>query len=411
MGFFGFQSLKSLIACMLVGVLLSCSKEQSRHEGTESTGGGSAAYSTAAQVEKALDLAIKLATEPNHRINVFVQFFMDKGRISPTSFIRKPDHLFPSLGDINSDAELGDITDGTRFTSPFLEALSKNKLERRSSGDCLTTVQGEHKDASVSQLSLNADICVGIGNLTRIPPSSLLREILSLLLHETVHMAGAGESEAKVWQQEFSEYFGLRFGDAISDTVTGETLRALGAAKILLKRANDLASTNSSDSKIYGVMGRAAQIMIGLPDLLDPLALNLKMKTSKPELYGNYANSVLAFIVEAQVKFQFPPLKPAFIAPVSDMPAGGAPPAIVPDQIQITLGKLNELFYRVNENFLAFTGAEGAESVCVIPGPRLNKDNFNRAVHKPVFPKVNCNPSGQLEFKPINVQTPSSFFW
>lgn len=392
MGFLGHPYQRAILASLLIGVSLGCSKEQTRQQGTENTGGGSAAHSTAAEVNKALDLAVKLANDPNHQMNIFVQFFMDAGRKSSSDFIKRPDHLFPSLGNIEPTAELGDLADGTQFRSPFLEALSKNKLERRITGDCLTTLQGEHKDASVSQLSLNADICVSIGNLTRIPPSSLLREILSLMLHEAVHMAGAGESEAKIWQKEFSEYFGLRFGDAISDTVTGETLKSFGAAKILLKRANELAVANSKDPKIYGVMGRAAQIMIGLPDFLDPLALSLKMKTSKPELYGNYANSVLAFIVEAQVKFQFPPLHPAFTAPVSDMPGEGAVPQTMPDQLQITLGKLNELFDRVNENFLAFTGAEGAESVCVKPGPRLNKDNFNSAIHKPVFPKVNCNP-------------------
>ncbi len=395
MGFLGKPHLIVIFAGLLVSAIFGCSKNQVKSEGAESTGGGSASYSTISEVEKALDLAIKMANEPNQQLNVYAQFFMDKGRSSSSAFIQKPDHLFPSLGNLDVNIGLGDIEDATKFRSPFLEALTKNKLERRLKGDCLTAVDGEHKDASVSSLTLNADICIGVGNLTRIPPSSLLREILSLLLHEAVHMAGAGESEAKVWQKEFSEYFGLRFGDAISDTITGETLKAFGAARKLLKRATDMAAINSTDPKIYGVMGRAAQIMIELPDFLDPVALQLKMKSSRPELYNNYAGSVLAFITEAQVKFQFPPLSPShsLLATTDSVVAlTGSADATLPTQIQVIVGKLNVLFEQVNENFLAFTGAEGAESICVAPGPRLNKDNFNRAIHKPVFPKVICNP-------------------
>lgn len=394
MGFFGHPYIRTTFFVFLGSLVISCSKEQSRHEGTESTGGGSAAYSTVVEVEKAVGDGVKMANEPNHQMNVFVQFYMDKGRNSSSRFIQKAEHLFPMLGNLDANIELSDITDATKFRSPYLEALLKNKFEHRQKGDCLTTVEGEHKDASVSQLNLNADICISIGNLTRIPPSSLLRESLSLLLHEAVHMAGADESEALVWQREFSDYFGLRFGDAISDTITGETFKAFGAAGKLLKRANDMSAVNSTDPKIYGVMGRAAQIMIGLPDLLDPVALRLKMKVSKPELYDNYAGAVLAFITEAQVKFQFPPLTPShnlFSSSNTGLAFTGAD-ITMPSQIQVTLGKLNELFDRANENFLAFVGAEGAESVCAAPGPRLNKDNFNRAIHKPAFPKVNCAP-------------------
>lgn len=45
----------------------------------------------------------------------------------------------------------------------------------------------------------------------RLPPSSLLREILSLVLHEAIHMGGGLEPEAIAWQELFSKYFGARF--------------------------------------------------------------------------------------------------------------------------------------------------------------------------------------------------------
>lgn len=395
MGFVDHPYTKIAFSILLIAGAIGCSKNQARSEGAESTGGGSAAYSTVGEVQKALDLALSLAAEPNNQMNVFVQFFMDRGRTSPSGFIKKPDHLFPELGVLDPSLDLNELTDAAKFRSPFLEALGRNNLERRLKGDCLTTVEGEHKDASVSQLSLDANICISLGNLTRVPPSSLLREVMSLLLHESVHMAGAGESEAKTWQKEFSDYFGARFGDVIADTITAETLKSFAAVRKLLKRATNMASQNSSDPKIYGVMGRAAQIMIELPDFLDPVALRLKMASSKHELYGNYAGSVLAFITEAQVKFQFPPLSPSFSL-LSQPDSGGAPASAPnltnPTQIQVTVDKLNGLFEQVSDNFLAFTGMAGVESVCIAPGPRLNKDNFNRAVHKPTFPKLNCTP-------------------
>src|SRR6185312_9633793 len=93
------------------------------------------------------------------------------------------------------------------------KALKENKLTRLSSGDCLNTATERHKEASVSAFDLNAVICFSIGDLTRIPPSGLLREVLSLALHEATHMGGADENEAIAWQEEFSAYFGSRFGD------------------------------------------------------------------------------------------------------------------------------------------------------------------------------------------------------
>jgi hypothetical protein len=254
-------------------------------------------------------------------------------------------------------------------------------------------VAGEHKDAAVSSLSLSADICLSIGNLTRVPPSALLREVMGLLLHEAVHMAGAEEPEASAWQKEFSEYFGKRFGDIVADTVTSETLKSIGAAQILIKRAKDAAAVNGKDPKIYGWVGRAAQIIVGLPDLLDPLALNLKMKSIKPELYSNYANAALAFVSEAQVRFELPPIIPLYLGklnnPTFAFPGLGVGSA---EQVQNTVAKLTKLLEQTNENFLALTGAEGAISVCVKPGSQLSKQNFNHSVHKPVFPQASCPP-------------------
>lgn len=245
------QNLKILLLGISIFAAVCCTKKDGpKNQGTQDTGGGSAQYSTPDQVRGALDRALKLATDIDQQKNVFAQFWIDWGRKSKNDFIKKPIHLFPDMGEVSHSMNLRGAEFTTRFKSPFLEALIRNRFDRKEKGDCLTTSSGEHKDASVSALNINADICFSIGNLTRVPPSSLLREVLSLLLHEATHLAGAEEAEAKVWQTEFSTYFGSRFGDLTADTATAETLKALSSAKILLARAQSFAEADAKNPRI-----------------------------------------------------------------------------------------------------------------------------------------------------------------
>lgn len=283
----------SILVCLLLMAMLpigGCSHKLSNNnlqansiqmDGGQDSGGGSAFKSAAEQVNGALDEALKLAGEPDPNKNIFVQFWLDKGKTSKHIFIQKPLHVFPNF----------DSSSSIRFMSPEFKAVSKNKLVRLTSGDCLNTATEVNKDASVSAHNLHAELCFSIGNLARIPPSSLLREVLSLVLHEATHMSGADEREAIAWQREFSNYFGARFGDLSDSKIIESTLEKLSDAKASLGKAQDLARKNPKNPLIYEAMGRVAFILGSLPDISDPLALELKLAPPSTGEIDNYMNS------------------------------------------------------------------------------------------------------------------------
>ena len=194
MGIHGLKPFRFCLLLLLVATSLHCARESSKKEdGTQNTGGGVVFNSTKEQVNEALDLALKLATEPDMTKNVFVQFWKDWGQSDKNELIAKPTHLFSRA---ETAAKAGnEVTPNERFESPALMALSKDKI-LRSDKDCAPSETSEHTDGSVSSLTIDADVCFSVRNLMRLPPSSLLRQILSLVLHEAVHMGGGEEPEA-----------------------------------------------------------------------------------------------------------------------------------------------------------------------------------------------------------------------
>ena len=259
-------------------------------EGTGHSGGGSVEKSTPEQVNAALDLALKLASPESKYINdnIFVNFWSDNGRRSQYDFIKSPIHVFPNVGRYID------------FSSPQIEALKHNKIVRQPLGDCPHPPSETTADASVSEFTTNATICISIGNLAHLPESALLQEILSLLIHEVSHMGGAEEAEAKIWQSEFKAYFGARFGDLETDSISMKFLETMAEAKGLIQRANGWASTNPKDSRIFGDLTEITRMLGDLPNLSDTLALTLKIHPTHPELIPQYRSSVLNLVVHTQ---------------------------------------------------------------------------------------------------------------
>jgi hypothetical protein len=246
--------------------------------------------------------------------------------------------------------------------SPEFKAVSKNKLVRLTSGDCLNTATEVNKDASVSAHNLHAELCFSIGNLARIPPSSLLREVLSLVLHEATHMGGADEREAVAWQREFSNYFGARFGDLSDSKIIDDTLEQLGEAKASLEEAQDLARKNPKDPLIYGTMNRIATLLSKLPDISDPLALELKLAPPSASEIDNYMNS-------AQGLQNF--IKVGFELGEQDIKVHGLDFRFGPvpfDKMAFVLSEIQEYLEQVKGNFLAMTEiSQGVHSRCLFP--------------------------------------------
>lgn len=337
---------------MALTLVLGCG-HRNPPQGTQHTGGGSVAQSTTTQVQAAIDKAILLLTVEDKANNILVQFWKETQGPSPTStFAGNPSHLFPSM----QRNRVYSVTEYSHaFQSPALDAFRKNTILRLESGSCRSPQPGMHPDASVSAHNLSAEICFNIVSLRRIPPSTLLREVLSLAIHEAVHMGGGDEGEARLWQNSFSTYFGNRFGDVTSDNVTVPTLKSIGEARLLVRRALALAGRNIRDQKIFGEVGKMHRELSNLPYLRDSLAIDLKVSPARPEVIGIYQNSVLALVSKIEMKFDFRNgqvrVGPGFRIPFSLMPED----KIVPT-LEEFLGDLDT----IQENFLAILGSPSA---------------------------------------------------
>lgn len=358
-----------LIALLIPGIT-NCSKENHSSEGSQGTGGGFVAYSTPEEVNTALDKALDLATEPRPEKNIYAQFWKYFGRNLKPDFINTPKHIFPRIsGPADGSVDLD--RNGDIYNSPSLKALKINKLTRLPSGDCLKSSVFHHNDASVSSFSINADICISIGNLTRIPPKSLLREILGLLLHEASHLGGAEEAEARAWQGAFINYFAERFGEIEYDSVGSDTRRILGKAKDLVADVKTIAVKNPNDPRIFSRMGELADQLADLPYYSDTLALELKTNALKPNLINNFSYSV--FVVLQKIKIRFV-IKSDFIRvkgigiPLDFMPA---------DKVVPYLNDIATDLIQLEQNFSAFvSGPPEARSKCVKPDASGDLNQF-----------------------------------
>jgi hypothetical protein len=346
-----------LIFCALP-LLLYCSQHRPEaHNGGQDTGGGSALASSKDQVNSALDEALRLISEPDRQKNIIVQFWLEKGRSSDKLFIAHPVSIFPKLTTGYSQG-LDAVKSSELFESPELMALTRNSLRRLTSGDCLNSKDQPHKDASVSAHNLGADVCFSIGNLQRVSPANLLREMLSLALHEATHMGGAEEPEAVAWQQEFYDYFGVRFGDVTSDNVSDPTLRFFTESRSIIAEAQAAALKNPNDRGISARMGALAERLANLPYILDPLAIELKLHAQNAALTNNYSNSVIAFIEKLKKDFSmkfslvaktYPDTPPPPESPMSEKIAGAS-----------------QMLDIVSSNFLALT-SDKIHSTCILP--------------------------------------------
>lgn len=371
MGYVNGRHLIFCLAVTLAFVIDGCAKSNSSvsknskdsvsADGGQDSGGGSVAYSTYDQVNSTLDTAINLAGERDASKNIVVQFWRSKGQNSESSSISVPKNIFP----FNYSPVQIIENDPKMFESPALHALLLNRITRLRAGDCLNSKDQAHKDASVSQLSLKGEICFSIGNLMRIPPSALLREVLSLVIHEAAHLGGADEAVAVEWQNEFSSYFGARFGDISRDTVTDKSLETLAEAQILLARAQDMAKSNPGNPKIFEVVGRFRSEVESLPDFQDPLALQLKVNPPHPTLIDNYSKAVFVLLQNIEDQFENPPeilrANGVIHVPIDINYA-------TPDKIPGILSSFDADLARINENFLAFSKFDTtAQSKCVAP--------------------------------------------
>jgi hypothetical protein len=330
-----------LIAVTILSI--QCARQSSHESGGQDTGGGVTASSKPQDVNSAIDLAIQLATESDQQRNIFVQFWKSESA--------KLKSVTPSRIFSNFESATGQKS---KFESAVLQAFKQNKVTRLAAGDCPQSIAGKHADASVSALNLSATICFSIGNLTRLTPSVLLKEVLSLLLHEAAHMGGAEENEAVAWQEAFSAYFAKRFGDVPSDSITTDTFKSFSEIRVRLARAQRLAADDPKNSRIIGLLGNIVEKLSSLPYYNDPLAITLKARPAHPELITTYSEAVSALAIKLQAKVQFygdNSFSTMSIKPETDEPIAQSDIIPLLDEVSRDLDK-------ITENFLAIFDAK-----------------------------------------------------
>lgn len=308
----------SALILMLSILLSACSKDDKSsgsssgpgatnpfaREGTQHIGGGEIKDSTPEQVNKAIDLAIQMANEPNIPHNIFANFIWDNAikdeRLGKMVVVIFPDYNKPS------DKKQW----GRGYKSPALRAFLKNHIDRLPSGDCPFAKDETTADASVSEHSLNAKICFSVGNLTEIPPSIILREVLGLVLHEACHMSGCKEDDANYWQEKFTKYFEARIGDINIDDFTHPARGNINIASQFLENALSIAENDPNSRYVYSAMGAVAGQLMSAPYSDDPIAIKLKANPKHPQFIDHYWLQINLVIQKVQAAFQIP--NPAF---------------------------------------------------------------------------------------------------
>lgn len=294
----GWVLCRSISFAVSVLPIVACSKRSPpQQDGTQHTGGGTVTQSSATEVNRALDRAIALAVEPDWSKNIFAQFVSDRAMSTGKAWYKSPHHIFPNDRSKSSPE--------VAYQSPMLQAFKTNAIDRLQIGSC-PGPGGSHADASVSELNPRARICFSIGNLTRLPPSTLLREILALLLHEASHMGGAEEADARTWQKEFAEYFGSRFGDVTVDDFTYQTNVNLRGAQRRVALAKSVAERSAESKYIFAEMGNVVGLLNSIPHVDDPLAIELKARIKHPELIENFWIALNLLIQKISAAFQTP---------------------------------------------------------------------------------------------------------
>lgn len=301
-----------LILTLTVALAAGCSKKPA-DDGGQDGGGGFVNYSTPDEVQHAIDKALELSREPEFTRNIYYYFashyYLNQVNVYPRRFPKdKLDFFNKILKTLGSEPEeclgpeasqrvtpplrrSGNIVNtgvnatfckGSEKFRTFLPGLmqaDRLHITIKESGDCGWSLD-DHADASVSKAG--TEVCFSIERLRRVPPTSLLREVLALLYHEIFHVVGMGEDDARHAQIEFGRYFDSEFGTGMHDRIFNNTEDILNST--LNSRLN-LEDSVGDTNKLYNrpatdpIVGMAAadiyRALKSLPMWDNPLAIQI----------------------------------------------------------------------------------------------------------------------------------------
>lgn len=324
-------------------------------------GGGVGATSTPKQVKAAIALAMRLATQTDYRKNIFQRFVVEGTQQEirgEEKFKVEIERMFPALNH-NSDVLRWDQPDlAAKLKSPVIDYLRTIQPQILEDQFC-PAPDKNHAEASVTKFDLTAKLCFSVKALVRIPKTTLLKEILGLLMHESLHMSGAAEETANEWQTAFDSYFSRTYGYIQERDLRKEHASVFMRVMVFNFITGQKYIEHGEDENARTMLAIIATEMAGLPLIADPIAMELGMRPKKPELMNNYVNSVLA---AAQFAY-----KPSNLGP-SAGPSDAAKEQRIYQGEELTklYEKFGKLFSIVGANYAAYANGEG-KSICLLP--------------------------------------------
>lgn len=260
-------------------------------EGGYDLGGGKTFNSPPDLVIRTIELAQSIAGEASWETNVYKHFFISFGRNSikgPESDIGRMFPLYRNTSGFN----------GNKMSqSPALEAIAQKKITLLEKGDCPKPPEETTADASVTKHDLDGEVCFSVGNLTKVAPSDLTRQVMGLMLHEAVHLAGGDEALAKNYQDSFDVYFGSRFGEMIGEAYLNDVGGRIYRNVLEFVDILDYIQNRVDTSFIYARFAKVYGQLTNIQGIHDPIALRIRlflMRKDTPELFVQRLTEFLA---------------------------------------------------------------------------------------------------------------------
>lgn len=260
-------------------------------------GGGEHLLSSPELVHRTIEIVQSMAGEPSYEKNIYKDFYKNFARQLEVARGFDFQYLFPQI----LTATGWDWDYITK--SPSLEAISHKTFILLENGDCPKASDETTADASISKHDLDGDVCFSIGNLTKIAPSDLTRQVMGLMLHEAVHLGGGDEAQAKIYQASFDVYFGGRFGEMLGEAYLEDVDTKLYDAFQELHVASNFISERRPTQNVYSRVGLAYGKLFGIPGATDPIALRLRLFLKNPQSAENFVKGLKLLMQDLEGNF------------------------------------------------------------------------------------------------------------
>jgi hypothetical protein len=190
MKIFNFVKLGIFYASLTAGIV-ACEKHNAQTaQGGQDSGGGNTTASSLEEVEFYYQRSM------SHINNILYTF------LSPSTYVYFKDEKKTEL--------LSGLDKSVRDVGGIETLIKSTPIIIKRNGPCISKDK-LHASASIKSFEFGSPICLSFTELTKIPKSSLEREIISLLLHEYAHSMGYDENSAVTIQNALIQNFDLIF--------------------------------------------------------------------------------------------------------------------------------------------------------------------------------------------------------